>query len=104
MDDLRRQGLPGFGYSPEQPIRNGGSRKSKSGSSGRNPWYKRSKTESQRSADIELQRGVNTRLQGLGNQTEAGTGCSNEWDEGGDAHSRSRIVMTTTLTVRQEGE
>jgi len=69
-------------------------------------WSRGSKTESQQSADIELQRNAKAGLQRLGNEADAGAGRCSEWDmgegEGGDAHSRSRIVMTTTLTVREE--
>lgn len=56
--------------------------------------------------DIELQRNRRAGLQGVGNEVKAGPGRPNDedvvGDEGADAHSRSRIVMTTTLTVREE--
>ena len=98
VDDLRRKRLPGFGYSPEQSAAREGRRISKL-------WSKWSRTpsETQRSGDFELQRNANTRSQVLGSRAHAGVGSRHErGNEREDVQSRGGIVMTTTLTVREE--
>ncbi|KAL9074008.1 MAG: hypothetical protein Q9161_002630 [Pseudevernia consocians] len=102
VDDVRRRQLPGFGYNPEQKNQKGSSSRTRYGRFIRSLWKKSSNPESQ-SADIELQRKANAGLQELGMRADAGAGRDDEFNmggyEGGEEHSRNRIMLTTTVTV-----
>ncbi|CAD6583794.1 MAG: hypothetical protein ASARMPRED_001505 [Alectoria sarmentosa] len=106
VDDLRRRQLPGFGYRLGQQEQKGVSLHTKYAMGIPSPWSKWTNTESQRSADVELQRNANAGLQELGTKANAGAGRCDEWnmggDEDGEAHGRNRIVCTTTVIVRDQ--
>ena len=76
IGDLRRQHVPGFGYRPEQGSRS---------------------TKETRNEDTELQDNARSALHDLDN-TASSDAVQHEWD----AHSRSHILRTTTLTVEEE--
>ena len=101
VDDMRRRQLSGFGYNPGQQDQKGVLRHTIYGRGIRNLWSKLSNTTSQ-GTDVELQRDTNAGLQELGTITGAGQGRCDESNEGGEAHSRNRIVLTTTVTVRDQ--
>lgn len=53
-----------------------------------------------------MQRNANAGLQDLGTEADARAGGCDErnmgGDEGGEVHSQNRIVLTTTVTVRDQ--
>jgi len=91
--DLRRQHVPGFGYRPEAEGP-GGSKETKSGPSFSSLKSKLSRSHRE-NEDIELRDNRGTDPPNLGNTATVDGGLYNDWD----AHSRSRILRTTTLTV-----
>ena len=93
VGDMRRQNVPGFGFSPEQGSKS--SRETKSASNYSSLKTKLSKLQPQ-NEDMELQQIRRADLQYLGNSATAGTE-PHDWDQ----CSPSRILRTTTLTVQR---
>ena len=93
VGDLRRRHVSGFGYDPEE--RPKGPKESKSYMSFGSLRSKLSRTQP-RNEDIELQDNARFDPQDLSNTATVDPEHS-EWD----AHSRSRILRTTTLTVEE---
>lgn len=93
VGDLRRRHVSGFGYRAEAGSR--GPRDKKSGVSFSSLKSKLSRAQP-RNEDIELQDNARTNLQDLGN-TAFVDAEHHDWD----AHSRSHILRTTTLTVEE---
>ena len=94
VGDMRRQNVPGFGFSPEQDSKS--SRETKSAFNYSSLRTKLSKLQPQ-NEDLELQERARADLQYLGNSTIAGTE-PHDWDQ----HSPSHILRTTTLTVQRD--
>ena len=93
VGDLRRQQVPGFGYRPEEGSRSG--KDSKLGMSFTSLRSKLSRPQP-RDEEVELQNSAEHVLT-KSNDTAASDGGHHEWD----AHSRSRILRTTTLTIEE---
>ena len=93
VGDLRRQQVSGFGYRPEEGSRSG--KDSKLGMSFTSLKSKLSRAPP-RDEDVELQNSAERVLPGS-NNTATSDVEQHEWD----AHSRSRILRTTTLTVEE---
>ena len=91
VGDLRRQQVSGFGYRPEEGSRS--PKDSKFGMSFTSLKSKLSKAQP-RDEDVELQNSADRVLPGSNNAANSDVE-HHEWD----AHSRSRILRTTTLTV-----
>ena len=91
VGDLRRRHVPGFGYRPQE-----GSKSTKEGKSGLSFSSLKSKLSraQSRNEDIELQGGARVEFQNRSTTATVDAGHL-DWD----AHSRSHILRTTTLTV-----
>ena len=92
VGDLRRQQVPGFGYRPEEGSRSG--RESKLGLSFSSLKSRLSRAQP-RDEDVQLQNSADRVLSG--SNTANSDVEHHQWD----AHSRSRILRTTTLTVEE---
>ena len=94
VGDLRRQRVPGFGYRLGEGSRS--TKDVKLGLSFSSLKSKLSRTQP-RDEDVELQDNARPALQNFGNAANSDAE-RHEWD----AHSRSHILQTTTLTVERE--
>ena len=93
VGDLRRQHVPGFGYRPDQGSR---STKGTKWSMSLNNLRSKLSRSQPHTEDIELQDNAGVTPQNLGNTATSDTE-NHEWD----AHSRSHILLTTTLVVEE---
>lgn len=93
VGDLRRQQISGFGYRPEEGSRSG--KDSKLGLSFTSLQSKLSRAQP-RDEEVELQNSAGSVLPDSNNAANLDVE-PHEWD----AHSRSRILRTTTLTVEE---
>ena len=94
VGDLRRQQVSGFGYRTEEGSRTG--KDSKLGLSFTSLKSRLSRAQP-RDEEVELQNSADHVLPSSTNNTANSDGERHEWD----AHSRSRILRTTTLTVEE---
>ena len=92
VGDLKRQQTPGFGYSPDEGPKS--PKETRSGVDFSSLKSKLSRSQHQ-NVDIELQ--DNARANGSPGTTANVKGEHHDWD----AHSRSRILRTTTWTVEE---
>lgn len=93
VGDMRRQNVPGFGFSPEH---GSNSRETKTALNYNSLKTKLSKLQPQ-DEGTELQHIARADLQYLGNSATVGTE-PHEWNQ----HSSSHILRTTTLTVQRD--
>ena len=92
VGDLKRQQTPGFGYNPDEGSK--GPKETRSGVSFSSLKSKLSRSQHQ-NVDIELQ--DNARADVNPGTTANVEAAHHDWD----AHSRSRILRTTTWTVEE---
>ena len=100
VGDLRRQHVSGFGYRPEESSRSGKDSTTKLGLSFTSLKSRLSRAQQQhRDEDVELQNSADDVVvpSSTNHTANEDGGHHEEWD----AHSRSRILRTTTLTVEE---